>query len=124
MKTRKKNNELGDTIYEARERAGLSTAKLAEMTGTHHSTLADIQTGQTRQPSFETLSRLAKALKLDAARLRLLAGYANAEELPDLKGWLHVKHRELPPDDVNALASHLEFLVAKNRGPGGRGGAR
>ena len=56
------NNQLGDLIYNTRETLGVSTSKLAEQVGAHHSTLADIQTGATRQPSYDMVTRLADAL--------------------------------------------------------------
>ena len=48
------------TVREARERAGLSQAELAERTGTSQATISAYETGR-KQPSVDTLSRLLAA---------------------------------------------------------------
>jgi transcriptional regulator with XRE-family HTH domain len=48
------------TLREARERAGLSQAALAELTGTSQATISAYETGRKR-PSIDTLSRLLAA---------------------------------------------------------------
>lgn len=48
------------TLREARERAGLSQAALAERTGTSQATISAYESGR-KQPSVDTLSRLLAA---------------------------------------------------------------
>ena len=47
-------------LRDARERAGLSQAALAELTGTSQATISAYETGR-KQPSVDTLSRLLAA---------------------------------------------------------------
>ena len=49
------------TLREARERAGLSQAALAELTGTSQATISAYESGR-KQPSVDTLSRLLAAM--------------------------------------------------------------
>ena len=49
------------TLREARERAGLTQATLAERTGTSQATISAYESGR-KQPSVDTLSRLLAAL--------------------------------------------------------------
>lgn len=52
--------ELAETVYRARETAGLTQAELARKMGTTQSAIAAIETGA-RTPTVELLERLARA---------------------------------------------------------------
>ncbi len=53
-------------VREIREAQGLSQAALAEKAGIRPATLSAIETGQTKGIDFDTLERLARALKVPA----------------------------------------------------------
>lgn len=108
------DNRLGDAIYNARERKGLATLRLAAAVGVHHSTLARIQLGENTRPAPQLLTRIAEALDLNPAELHSLAGYTPPSELPDLTGWLNVKHRGLPETAAIELQRHLDYLIDKH----------
>ncbi len=108
------DNKLGDSTYEAREARGLSTVKLAKLVHVHQSTLARIQLGENKRPAPQLLTRIAEALELNPGEPHALAGYTPASELPELKGWLNVKHRGLPEEAARELQGHLDYLVAKH----------
>ena len=114
MKVAKKPTRLGETIYRAREAKGITTPRFAEMVGTNQSTMHRIQVGDIEQPRPQLLADIAEALDLNASDLFALAGYVPSTEMPNLKGWLNVKHRGLPDDAVEALQGHLEYLVNKH----------
>ena len=64
--------ELAETVYRARESAGLTQAELARKMGTTQSAIAAIESGA-RTPTVELLERLARAcgqrltIRIDAA---------------------------------------------------------
>ena len=59
--------------------------------------------------------------RLDAQTASMTCGTCGREtELPDLEGFLYVKHRGLHADDIAALQAHLdELLDQRTRRKGG-----
>lgn len=51
------------TLREAREIAGLSRNRLAELAGTTTTTIYDLETGRNANPSHETVIRVVRALQ-------------------------------------------------------------
>lgn len=54
---------LGRRVRDARERAGLSLADLAQQAGVNESTLWRIEEGRSRSPHADVVTRLAAALR-------------------------------------------------------------
>ena len=113
MNRGKNDNTLGDTIYQAREGKQISTTELATRVGVHKSAMARIQLGEIKQPRPALLARIAEELDLNVGELYALAGYQTVDQLPDLKGWINIKHRSLPPEAAEELEGHLNYLVDK-----------
>ena len=65
--------DLGRAIRQAREARGMSQLALSLATGLSKTFLCDLENGR-RNPSFETLCRLAKALTADVSELVMGAG--------------------------------------------------
>ncbi len=61
-------HRLGQSVKEARENKGLTQLSLSLETGLSKAFLSDLECGR-RNPSFETLCRLAKALQIDLGKL-------------------------------------------------------
>lgn len=57
--------KIGDRIKFARERSGVSQTQLAENIGIRQSSVADIESGETKNPRKPTLMAIAKYLKSD-----------------------------------------------------------
>jgi transcriptional regulator with XRE-family HTH domain len=53
---------LADQIKKYRRQKGLSQDKLARLAGIAFSTLAKIEAGSARQPTFDTIAKIAKGL--------------------------------------------------------------
>jgi transcriptional regulator with XRE-family HTH domain len=51
------------TLREARDIAGLTRDRLAELSGTTATTIYDIETGRNARPSHETVVRIVRALQ-------------------------------------------------------------
>ena len=106
--------KLGEIIYKAREAIGMPTRELAERIGLNRSTLNRLQIGKIAQPRPALLARIAEELQINVGELYALAGYQTEDQLPDLSGWLNIRHRSLPDEAVEALQSHLDDLVNKH----------
>jgi len=59
---------LGDRVRQRRAELNMSQENLAHRSGLNRSYIGSLEAGQ-RNPSLETICRLAKALKVDAADL-------------------------------------------------------
>src|SRR5262245_26305265 len=59
---------LGNRIARFRDEQGLSQSGLARLMGTSQSAISQIESGE-RNPSFETIRQIAKALKVNPAHL-------------------------------------------------------
>jgi transcriptional regulator with XRE-family HTH domain len=52
------------TLKEARQRRKLTQEELAEKAGVEQATISAIETGRVQSPSWDTVSRLSKALRV------------------------------------------------------------
>jgi transcriptional regulator with XRE-family HTH domain len=55
----------GDTVRETRKRLHLTRVQLFAKSGVHFNTIADIENGRNKEPSFEKVIRLSRALNLN-----------------------------------------------------------
>jgi len=107
---------LGSIIRKLREEKGFSQRQLASLSGVSNTEISRIESSERKQPSQETLSKLAKCLSISYEELLVAAGYhiTSAEafnpsihspeqlimENPELYSlWQHLRNRE----DLRAL---------------------
>lgn len=118
------NPTLAATLARLRQTSGLSLRQLQEATGIDRSVVSRIESGEVTQPSPSTLSRLAKALNVEAGELLTAAGYTanEAEALPGIRPYLRTKYGHLSADAQAELADLLERLDAEqgSKRSGGR----
>ena len=57
------------TLQEARRKKGLNQVQLAEMAGVDQTTISDIECGRNKNPSWETVARIAEALEVEPDEL-------------------------------------------------------
>ncbi|WP_373845011.1 helix-turn-helix domain-containing protein [Clostridium sp.] len=55
---------LGENIKKLRERAGYSIRKLSELSGVSKSVISEIESGKSKNPRYDTINKLATALKV------------------------------------------------------------
>ena len=107
---------LGNLIRNLREEQGLSQRQLALLSGVSNTEISRIENGERKQPSQETLNKLASCLPISYEELLITAGYHVAsaaninapiqspgfliKESPELySSWQHLRHR----DDLRSL---------------------
>ena len=107
---------LGRTIAQARQAQQLTAYEVARRTGiVHRATVQRIESGEITRPRPETLQRLAEVLDLPLDDLLVLAGYVQAQELPDFEPYLRARHGDLPEEAISQLVGHFELIADKYR---------
>jgi transcriptional regulator with XRE-family HTH domain len=104
---------LGARIRQARERQGITARKLSGDLRLHGSYISRIETGYFKQPSPETLQRIANYLQIDFSDLCALAGYS-VPGLPAFAPYLRIRY-DMSDSDARSLAEHFEYLRQRHR---------
>ena len=108
--------KLGTTLRQRRLELNLSLGQLSAATGLHKSFLSRVESGVYRQPSADSLQRLAAALQLpDTAVFGLLDDRARGQ-LPPLRPYLRAKY-DLPDEAIAEIAAYLTRYGALTAGP-------
>lgn len=76
------STQIGEMIRRLRERAGMDKAQLAGLSGVSASFIGRLESGQQKNPSPETLKKLAVALNVSHQELLVIAGHIDAEAMP------------------------------------------
>ena len=113
---------LGDRIRELREGKGWTQEDLATASGVVRPTISLIERGNTAQPRYDTIQRLAAALEVDAGELAGLAGLTSETVTPSVE--LQRLLNQLDADAVEFLFDvGYSLLRRRGRPPGGEGPA-
>lgn len=109
------NESLAQAVARLRQATGLSMRQLEQQTGIDRSVLSRIESGEKRQPTPRTLTKLASALEVSQSELFTLAGYSatEAQALPAIRPYLRTKYGHLSPKAQDELAVFLENLETK-----------
>jgi len=111
-----RESELGNTLRQRRVELGLSLSQLADATGPHKSFLSRLESGIVRQPSADSLQRIATALELSNTAVFGLLDERAREQLPPLQPYLRAKY-DLPDGAIAEMAAYLARYGAANSGP-------
>ena len=60
---------VGKRLLKARQKAGMSTMTLGNLSGVSHAVITQIETGHVKNPGVSTIQKIAKALGVDSAHL-------------------------------------------------------
>lgn len=104
------DDAIGPRIAALREEKGLSQSALARLMGSSQSAVSQIESGE-RNPSFETIRQIAKALGVPPSHLvgAPVPGLAPQEEA-------HFRLlRSLPPDAKQELVDFAAYLRHKHQ---------
>ncbi|MEX2374805.1 MAG: XRE family transcriptional regulator [Dehalococcoidia bacterium] len=103
-------NDFGKRLQQIRTDAGLSQTALAREVDTSQSAISQMEAGE-RQPSFDMLRRLAKALGVSPAHLL-------GEDVDQLSRQEQVyfrQYRSLPKAAKQELRDYAEYLRQKHK---------
>jgi transcriptional regulator with XRE-family HTH domain len=107
------SNQLGEYIRHRRNVIGMSLRELEDSTKINRGALSQIESGD-RQPTPDTLQRLAEALGLDYEDLYAVSGISLPGKLPELDAYLRTRYRdELTATDRRSLERYFEELRSK-----------
>lgn len=91
--------KLGEFIKEKRESTGMSQKALGEAAGLSDSAIQRIEAGSRKNPSWDSLCKIAKALDIHPFEILQNAGYITTEDLQPysqpVKGLNELNEREL-----------------------------
>jgi transcriptional regulator with XRE-family HTH domain len=104
--------QLGETLRERREAAGLSMRAAAERSGLVASTVSRLEKGEIDNPGPGTLQALARTYGADIEDFYALVGYFTPEGLPELRAYLRVKY-DLPEQAADQLDEYFQALRDK-----------
>ena len=110
------DSHLGNTLRQRRSELGLSLSQLAEATGLHKSFLSRLESGIVRQPSADSLQRVAAALELPDTTVFGLLDDRARDQLPPLQPYLRAKY-DLPDAVIADIAGYLARYGDVSSGP-------
>jgi transcriptional regulator with XRE-family HTH domain len=64
-----RSNNLSTIVKKMREKQGLSQEKLARLADVSNNTIVNIETGKQKNPTIDTLRKIAKALNISITNL-------------------------------------------------------
>lgn len=103
--------ELGEFIKEKRLSAGLSFKKLSIASDVSDSEIKRIENGTRKNPSWNTLCKIAKALDFHPFEILLNAGYISEKDIhpvSQLKGL-----DDLNENELNIVQLFIDFIKTK-----------
>jgi transcriptional regulator with XRE-family HTH domain len=100
--------EVGDRIRKRRVELGWSLRELEERAGVNNAVILRIETGAIAQPRLDKLNRLTRALGLNIADL--LVG-ANAIDLPPYRTYVETRYPSLPASAVDRLERYFDKVI-------------
>jgi transcriptional regulator with XRE-family HTH domain len=103
--------DLGEFIREQREMASMSIRRLADQAGVSNPYLSQIERGL-RNPSAESLRKIARALRLSAESLYIRAGILDDARQPSVADAIAADPR-LTADQKHTLLTVYESFVAQ-----------
>lgn len=103
---------LGSTLGDLRQKAGVSLRTVAAATGLDDSVLSKIENGGVKQPTQDTLRRLADYYDVEVEELYTMAGYEIAGDLPSFAPYLRSKYK-LEAEAIEELRNHFDYIRTK-----------
>lgn len=107
-------SHLGNTLRQRRLELNLSLGQLADATGLHKSFLSSLESGLVRQPSSDSLQRVAAALDLPDTTVFGLLDDRARDQLPPLQPYLQY---DLPDAVIADIAAYLSRYGDVSSGP-------
>ena len=108
---------LGEKLQELRQQAGLTLYELEQRSGINRPKLLRIEKGEIRQPTVETLNKLAIALDVDPEEF-YDAAWADADgPMPSLPAYFRSKY-QMSDTEIAAVERTVRSIKSKQDKPG------
>lgn len=107
----KQQTPLGKLLKDARVKAGMSQAQLAETIGISRPYLSQLEHGVYPRPTLAVLERITEVLDISAENLGAVTGYAVPASLPDFREYAYAKYG-LPGEAIDRLNDYFEYILA------------
>lgn len=101
-------SELGEFIKKKREVAGLSFKKLSKTSGISDSEIKRIENGTRRNPSWNNLCKIAKALDFHPFEILLAAGYISEGDIRPVSRLRGLD--DLSENELNIVQLFIDFI--------------
>jgi transcriptional regulator with XRE-family HTH domain len=108
---------LGQHIKQLRTSQGLSLREAGRRAGVDPTWWGRLEDGLYVSPDPRGISKVARALGVDAEELFVVAGLSTGHGLPSFTPYLRAKY-DLPPHAVAQLEAHFELLNEKYQSKG------
>lgn len=120
--TQEQATKLGAFVRAQRLQSGIGLRELARLSGISPANLHKIEAGSIKEPSPQSLQRLARHLGCDYEDLAMLAGYSLPEGLPNLPVYLRTKYDGLSGEEIRQVEGYVRFLQQQHEHDGQEGG--
>jgi transcriptional regulator with XRE-family HTH domain len=111
---------LGKLLKDARVKAGMSQAQLAETIGISRPYLSQLEHGVYPRPTLAVMSRITEVLDISAENLGAVTGYSIPASLPDFREYVYAKYG-LPGEAIDRLSDYFEFILERYTDSKGKG---
>ncbi len=108
---------LGQHIKQLRTSQGLSLREAGRRAGVDPTWWGRLEDGLYISPDPRGISKVARALEVDAEEFYVVAGLSTGRGLPSFTPYLRAKY-DLPPHAVAQLEAHFELLNEKYQSKG------
>lgn len=98
-------NNVGEIIRKIRKEKKMTLVQIAEITGLSHPYLSQLENGKKKNPSFETLDKIAQSLGMDYFELMIQAGFLSRED-----GEYRRKAKKESQDRLKEVNEYLENI--------------
>src|SRR4051794_34130681 len=106
--SRNRRPRLATVLRRAREERGLSIRQLAEASGVDEGVISRMESGETKSPQRDSLTRLSKALRVEPTELYQASGLQKPQDLPSLPVYFRQRYKSLPDEAVADLERYVE----------------
>lgn len=104
-------SDIGDLIKKQRIANSLSQKKLGKACGISDSEILKIESGERKQPNWNILCRIAKALNVHPFQYLLVSGYIEEKDIPPTLPLTGLEH--LNEEDIRYLQLMIDFIISR-----------
>jgi HTH-type transcriptional regulator, competence development regulator len=105
--------ELGSYIKSKREALNISSRKLANIVGISSTEMMKIENGTRKNPSWNTLCKVARAIKVHPFDVLCAAGYINETDINPALRLTGIE--KLDKDELKEVQTFIDFIIERKK---------